>query len=327
MLTKFLQKNNGIVFSTTNVKKIDEHTLRIEKASIVNGCQTTLSIVNTPTKEEPFILVKVVELNRAGEGWEVTKAANFQNEIKKIDLELAMYIRPQVVRRQSYIAGIPLGGGNENVLDLLDTFNRQPLTWRNIRILFIGLFSKEPGNMFDVRWDFVQDKLLAHYFQSDILIQRIFNIVFELHQAAERAAEWTREAFDQDPESVNLFSRLLGDTRAPYKQYLIILALSALVQMNIAERREGLDDEIARMDDFFDRVQRTLEVNSKLVDEAFLIAFESAAGDALEEVKSSDVDEIRRKMFNRITKQAKFSSLFRKVRLGLVRHQRLSAGG
>jgi len=181
--------------------------------------------------------------------------------------------------------------------------------------------------MFDVQWDRVNDKLLAHYFQSDTSIQRIFNIVFELHQAAERAAEWTREAFDQDPESVNLFSRLLGDTRAPYKQYLIILALSALVQMNIAERREGLDDEIARMDDFFDRVQRTLEVNSKLVDEAFLIAFESAAGDALEEVKSSDVDEIRRKMFNRITKQAKFSSLFRKVRLGLVRHQRLSAGG
>jgi hypothetical protein len=317
---KFLQKNNGIVFSTSKVTKLDDHKLKLEKASIVNGCQTTLSIVNTAGNEEPYILVKIVELDKPGEGWEVTKAANFQNEIKRIDLELAMYIRPQVARRQSYMAGVPIGGTNENVLDLLDTFNQQPLTWRNIRILFIGLFSREPGNMFDVRWDLVQDKLLAYYFQSDSSIHRIFNIVFELHIAAERAAEWTREAFAEDLESVNLFSRLLGDTRAPYKQYLIILALSALVQMNIAERKETLDDEIARMDDFFDKVQRMLEVNPKLVDEAFLVAFESAAGDALEEVRSADVDEIRRKMFNRITKQAKFSSLYRKVKLGLVRH-------
>jgi hypothetical protein len=322
---KFLQMNNGIVFSTSNVKKVDEHTLNLEKASIVNGCQTTLSIVNTPTIEEPFIQVKVVEIDQPGDGWRVTKAANFQNEIKRIDLELAMYIRPQVVRRQSYIAGVPMSGGdNDNVLDLLDTFNQQPLTWRNIRILFIGMFSREPGNMFDVRWDLVQDKLLAHYFESESTIQKIFNIIFELHIAAERAAEWTREAYEKDFDSVNLFARLLGDTRAPYKQYLIILALCALVQTNISERKDILDDEINRMNEFFDKVQRMLETNTKLVDEAFLIAFESAAGDALEEVKSADVDEIRRKMFNRITKQAKFSSLYRKVKLGLVRHQRLS---
>jgi hypothetical protein len=75
---------------------------------------------------------------------------------------------------------------------------------------------------------------------------------------------------------------------------------------------------------FLKKIQRMLEVNIRLVDEAFLLAFESAAGDAIDEVKSSDVDEIRRNMFSRITKQAKFSSLFRKVKLGLVRHQRLT---
>ncbi len=319
---RFLEMNNGVVFSTSHATELDEHTLQIERASIVNGCQTTLSLVNTQSTHEPYVQVKVVEIQQPGEGWKVTKAANFQNEIKRIDLELAMYIRPQVARRQGYAAGVPVGG--DSPLDLLDIFNRQPITWRNIRILFIGLFSKEPGNMFDVRWDLVQDRILSHYFQTEAQIQRVFNIVFEMHLAAERSVEITREAYAEDPETVTLFSRLLGDTRAPYKQYLVILALCALTQMNIAERHERLNEEIARMDLLLSKFQTALETQPKLVEEAFLIAFEKAAGDALEDAKTAEIDEIRRKMYTRITKQAKFTSLWRQVKLGLVRHRRLA---
>lgn len=319
---RFLEMNNGIVFSTSHVSEIDEHTLQIDRASIVNGCQTTLTLVNTKSDHDPYVQVKVVEIDKQEESWKVTKAANFQNEVKRIDLELAMYIRPQVARRQGYLAGVPVSG--DNALDLLDTFNKQPVTWRNIRILFIGLFSKEPGNMFDVRWDLVQDRVLSHYFQSEAQIQRVFNVAFDLHSASERAVEWTRNAYAEDSETVNLFSRLLGDTRAPYKQYLIILAVCALVQMNIAERLDRLDQEIERMDTLLLKFQEALENKQKLVDEAFLIAFEKAAGDALEDVRTTEIEEVRRKMFNRITKQAKFTNLFRQVKIGLIRHKRLS---
>ncbi len=319
---RFLEMNNGIVFSTSHVTELDEQTLKIDRASIVNGCQTTLALVNTKTHQETYVQVKVVQIGRLEESWRVTKAANFQNEVKRIDLELAMYIRPQVARRQGYLAGVPVRG--DNVLDLLDVFNRQPITWRNIRILFIGLFSKEPGNMFDVRWDLVNDRLLANYFQDEAHIQRVFNVVFDLHLAAERAVTWTSEAFAEDPETVNLFSRLLGDTRAPYKQYLIILALCSLTQMDIAERLDILDAEIKRMDILLTKFQEALDAKPKLVDEAFLIAFEKAAGDALEDVRTTDIEEVRRKMYNRITKQAKFTNLYRQVKLGLVRHKRLT---
>jgi len=319
---RFLEMNNGIVFSTSHVTELDEHILQIDRASIVNGCQTTLTLVNTKSERETYVQVKVVEIGKLEESWKVTKAANFQNEVKRIDLELATYIRPQVARRQGYVAGIPVSG--DNILDLLDIFNRQPVTWRNIRILFIGLFSKEPGNMFDVRWDLIQDRILANYFQSEAQIQKVFNVVFDLHLASERAVEWTRQTYAEDPETVNLFSRLLGDTRAPYKQYLIILAVCALIQMNIAERLDRLDNEINRMDLLLTKFQEALDTKAKLVDEAFLIAFEKAAGDALEDVRTAEIEEVRRKMYNRITKQAKFTSLFRQVKLGLIRHKRLT---
>lgn len=319
---RFLEMNNGIVFSTSKATEIDECTLQLDRASIVNGCQTTLTLVNTPSEKEPYLQVKVVEISQKKEGWEVTKAANFQNEVKRIDLELAMYIRPQIARRQGYVVGAPIGGNN--ILDLLDIFNRQPVTWRNIRILFIGLFSKEPGNMFDVRWDLVENRLLMYHFQTEAQVQRVFNVVFDLHQAAERAVEKTRQAYTEDAELVTLFSRLLGDTRAPYKQYLIILAICALTQTNIAERANGLEEEIARMDRLLTAFQEALDKTPNLVDEAFLIGFEKAAGDALEDVRTADIEEVRRKMYNRITKQAKFTNLFRQVKLGLIRHRRLS---
>lgn len=44
-----------------------------------------MSIINNP-KSDCFVMVRVVE---AVDSWDVAKAANFQNEVRQIDLDLA----------------------------------------------------------------------------------------------------------------------------------------------------------------------------------------------------------------------------------------------
>src|SRR5262249_5549570 len=107
---RFLQLNNGIVFSANKVEIIDDTHVRLDRASIVNGCQTTISLVETEPNpgQEAYVQVKIVQLDVAGASWDVTHAANFQNEIARIDLDLARFIRPQLVRRQGYWSGIPV---------------------------------------------------------------------------------------------------------------------------------------------------------------------------------------------------------------------------
>lgn len=92
---KMLEKNNGITFRAKTVSLIEENTLRLDEGSIVNGCQTTMCLIRSP-HPEAFVLVKIVETSNS---WDVAKAANFQNRVEQVELELAQYIRPQLVKK------------------------------------------------------------------------------------------------------------------------------------------------------------------------------------------------------------------------------------
>jgi hypothetical protein len=92
---KFLERNNGIVIKSSKVTKLTKNKISIEKASIVNGCQTTMSLVMHKAKG-CFVDVKIVQ---SEDSWDIAEAANFQNEINQLDLRLAKYIRPQEIRR------------------------------------------------------------------------------------------------------------------------------------------------------------------------------------------------------------------------------------
>jgi len=311
---QLLALNNGIVFSASKVELLDANTLKLDTASIVNGCQTTITLVNTSPEKECYLQVKIVQTDEHRGNWQVTRAANFQNEIKKIDLDLARFIRPQLVRKMGFEADTPIK--SDNPLDILDTLTRTNITWRNVRILFIGLFSRDPGNMFDVRWDLVNKDLLNLFFQDEEKQKLAFEVVFELHKAAERGAEKTRQWLDA--ETRDIFRRLLGDTRSPYMQFLSILATCAYVDENVAQREESLTREADRMERILRKFARALEERGDDLDNAYYVAFEKISGDVLDQ--SSDDDAVLRKMmYNRITQQKKFTNLFRQVKIGIAR--------
>jgi len=92
---RFLERNNGVSIKAKKVYVENGGKLKLVGASIVNGCQTTMTLVNANSPlNECGVAVKIIESDQA---WDVAKAANYQNTVDRIDLELARYLRPQVV--------------------------------------------------------------------------------------------------------------------------------------------------------------------------------------------------------------------------------------
>lgn len=121
-----LARNNGIVFRAEQIIPQTEAGLKLTRGSIVNGCQTTMCIVQHATSE-CFVPVKLVE---SGNAWDVAKAANYQNAVNDIDLELARHLRPQIVKRAANIAGARIEDGKESAFQIVDALYAQRVAYQ-----------------------------------------------------------------------------------------------------------------------------------------------------------------------------------------------------
>lgn len=165
--TKFLERNNGITFKATNVVPVDADTLKLGGGSIVNGCQTTMSLVHARTPlDDCYVLVKVVQSEKA---WGIAKSANHQNSIKQIEIELAQYIRPQVIRLISVQSGINFTGQVDvSAVELVGRFSKTQVRYDEIKHLFIGLFSRTPANISKVDYNMLRpDDVIACLMEQD----------------------------------------------------------------------------------------------------------------------------------------------------------------
>lgn len=146
--SKMLGRNNGITFRADSVERVGERTLRLRGGSIVNGCQTTMCVVQAGEgAEQAMVVVKVV----VGEdSWEVAKSANYQNQVSRIDLELARFLRPQVVRKIAVDLGYGVPAtGEANISNVLEEIHSTKISYDALKLLYIGLFSRYPNNIFD----------------------------------------------------------------------------------------------------------------------------------------------------------------------------------
>jgi hypothetical protein len=95
--------------------------------------------------EECFVLAKFVQTSNA---WDVAKAANYQNSVNDIDLELARHLRPQVVKRAANISGVKIDDGKNSAFQIIDAIYDQRVAYQETRLLYIGLFSRLPNNLY-----------------------------------------------------------------------------------------------------------------------------------------------------------------------------------
>ncbi|HEX8502640.1 MAG TPA: AIPR family protein [Pyrinomonadaceae bacterium] len=267
---KFLERNNGITFRAATVTRIDENTLRLDEASIVNGCQTTMSIVQHP-HEGSHVLVKIVETTNS---WDVAEAANFQNEIKQLDLRLARYIRPQEIRNVASKSDVAFKSASEeaSAFAMLDSFYQKEITYEEVRALFIGLFSNTPNNAIDNNYTKLKNHIVRQVFEDTDDKEKTFDILFKIHRITQESAK-VIQSLHSDSEDVDLFQRFWKEDKPNYRVFLAILAACGCVHKNIYDDNANVTYQV--MMDFLEEIHSTIdnypELFTRYYRDAFLV--------------------------------------------------------
>ena len=145
---KMLARNNGLTFRASEVTIKADGSAELSMAAIVNGCQTTMCLVHcAPVSDQCLVQVKVVKTTDA---WDIAKAANYQNQVTRVDLDLARYLRPQLVRRIAVTLGYAVEADTSvSASSVLNTIYRTKVDYDELKVLVLGLFSRKPNNLFE----------------------------------------------------------------------------------------------------------------------------------------------------------------------------------
>lgn len=312
---KMLERNNGIVIKAVDVKvQKTGKQLFLTRGGIVNGCQTTMCIVDY-AKHPCFVQVKIVQ-TEPDEAWNITKAANYQTEVPDIDLEIARSLRPQLLRRYGFISGVEVEHGKKSALQLLDDMYNTKVTYDETRLLYIGLFSRSPNNLIAGNYTELLPELVKQFHDEDYYGEQVFKVLLELERVSERGKDKVRDIFSDE----TLFNRYYDPDNPIYRCFVSILALCGAINMDVTERIqigsrvnqriEGKVDvqrEFQRMKEFFGKAEILLEEKP----ETFLEFYISAFNVWMREIRAQGEDEaeIRQLMYTR-TKRLPFSQVY-----------------
>lgn len=305
---KMLERNNGIVFKANDVKVSDDRRqLTLSRGSLVNGCQTTMCLVDF-AKEPCYVTVKVVQTADVSVSWDITKAANHQNYVDQIDLDLARNVRPQLVKRAAAMMGVQVDGREKSMFQIIDEIYDQKVAYEETRLLYIGFFSKTPNNLFAANYTELIPNLIESFYKNDPYGTRTFETLFALQGASQEAIEEAQRTF-KHPSYADLFERLYSESSLTYRCFISILALCGVININLAERSDG-QAEYERMQNIFSEALRVLEVRRK----RFMRYYSLAVKVWMDTVTSTEAEDllIRRDM-SKLSRRANFNGMFGKL--------------
>lgn len=184
---KMLAKNNGITIRASEVHNIDEHVIDISSGAIVNGCQATNCVFIAPESQVAEVLVKVVI---SEDGWDVAQSANYQNQIARIDLEIAKYVRPALIQKYAASIGYSIKSELESessVSGIVGKIYANMINYDAIRTLFVGIFSRKRNNMFQNNYTEISKDLVERVFSKIDVENDIFRVLFIAITAGDQA--------------------------------------------------------------------------------------------------------------------------------------------
>lgn len=275
---RFLERNNGITFKAKRVVP-KNGAIELQEASVVNGCQTTMALVKAASSVDACLVqVKVVESDDA---WDVAKAANYQNPVAKINLELAPYIRPQLVRQAAAEAGVRIDDvGADNAVSLLNSLYDDRLQYEELRFLYIGLLSISPNNIIDQIYTSLRDDLLTGFAQTEADRGLMMDCMFQLTLQTRKIVTEAKSIFGSE-EAFGPFMRIFEQEKPQYRMFLSIVAISALVGIDVSERLVP-GKELNRMRSFLQKAQALLQSEPNRFRTAYLKAVSALATGARE---------------------------------------------
>jgi hypothetical protein len=287
---ELLSRNNGIVIKASKVTQVDGQPtkLHLEQGSVVNGCQTTLSIVQNAT-QECYVSVKVVATSDE-KAWDITRSANFQNQVRRFDLELAQFLRPQIVKKAATQAGLAVRG-NLSASSIIGEISKEEVVYDELRSLFIGIFSQRPSNIFDTEYNQLISNLMNLFFVDDPEGTKLFNSLFTIFQAANKVSEKIKVGLKKrgDKASHDTYRRFFDDGKSAYRSFFTLVAASAVTNIDISVSYTNEPERYKLISNFLKEVVRLIENDPVSFDKYYRYTIQAMSAS----VKGRDKAEIQ----------------------------------
>ncbi|WP_081320045.1 AIPR family protein [Pseudomonas rhizoryzae] len=288
---KMLERNNGIVIRASKVNETSGFSLNLEQASIVNGCQTTMSIFFV-NPSSGHVLTKIVETE---DSWEIAKAANFQTEIERIELELARYLRPQLARavgaENNFKFDNQVATGGKSAFSLLDQVYKDEICYDELKSIFIGLFSRSANNAISPNYTELRIDLLQS-FERDPEKSSFLESLFILHNKSSNAMETLKDGLLK-PEITDLFRRFWREDKPSYRAFVALLAIFSSL-----EKRDRRFESYSELKKGITSLAGQIEADPSTYIETYIKAFKTIALDVLK--GKEDKDKILQSMYHHI---------------------------
>ncbi len=308
---KMLARNNGITFRAEFVKFLSDTVLLLRSASIVNGCQTTMCMLKNPI-QEACVLVKIVATD---DSWDIARAANFQNEVKQIKLELASCIRPQVIKGAiSRQGSLKIESLSKSAFDVLDSIYESTIAYDGIYSIFSGLFSGNSSNIINASYTDLKTALLEEFYQYEHK-DRVFEILFEVYMASEYAMHELENSLE-DEKYNQLLQRFWKDKNYNYKAFLTILTLCGLTKKMIYGKDTSIK-KLSELNDFLNKIKFIIENEKIKFSDYYFYSFMAVGNYLFSSKADQSIDTITRDM-NRKLRSANFEILYEQVNFNLA---------
>jgi AIPR protein len=314
-----LERNNGITVRAESVERLDNgRTLMIHRGAIVNGCQTTMCLWELQTASSDLqVVVKVVQVADTETAWRIAQSANYQNPVGRMELELARFLRPQLVTR----AAAKLGEGlktdrKEGLAAVLRSYTQTEVSYALIRHLFVGLFCRRPNQLFQDNYTNVQMDVVNRYYSLPGAEDHLFTTLFTAIKQGREALAVAVKKFENE-DFAKPFSRLLDADQHKYQAYLLLLALCTSQRVELSERTD-IEVRSQLIFDFLTRCTVSLEEEPHQFSRAFLFSYKELA--RITARSEEDTDKTIQRLSSRV-RDASFHELYSNICMELKSYE------
>jgi len=312
---QFLARNNGIVIRAKEVHPLPSHKnqLSLIQASVVNGCQTTMCIVGYADPDnECFVTAKVVGTDEA---WDVAHAANLQNEVTRFELEIAQFLRPQLVNKVAAHEGYRVIG-RESATDLLEGIYRYEIMYEELRALFVGIFSRSPNNIFSTSYADLLPDVVAMFYKNDSEGNELLAKLFQIQQKANQSMSRLKSRMEEKSITIPSYQRFFKEDKSAYRAFFTLLAASALAEIDIS-KRVSEEEKIENTKLFLEKTMSAIENDLEKFERYYRFAMQ-----AVSSIMPSEKDKkSRQQLLWQIIRAADFSGLLERINLEALNYE------
>jgi hypothetical protein len=208
-----------------------------------------------------FIFAKIVETSDEN-AWSITKSANFQNKIGRFDLELAQFLRPQIVNRTAANLGYGVRG-NQSAIAILDVIHDEQIVYEELRSLFIGIFSNDPKNIFDTSYLELRQDVLGEFFSNSDKSEKLFDDLFTIFTISNDISSQIRERL---AEKGDTFRRFFKEDKTAYRAFFTLLAASSATEIDISKKIRDRMERYNLISEFLKKTVVLIENDPKRFD-------------------------------------------------------------